>query len=172
MRGAIIAGMTPPASGARRARHAPIVFAGSVFAIIDDGDTQAEEYLEAEALIAAKAEELHGGLGCIVIVPVGAKPPPEAQRKAIDGVLTRLSSHLRGLVWVVEGRGFAAAAIRGVLIGLALYGRRPYPTQVSTSLDDGLGWLFTKLGASAEADAIQAAARRIVEARAEYRSAR
>jgi hypothetical protein len=155
-----------PPSGHRR--HAPIVFEGNVFAIIDDGRTLPEEYMAAERLILDKTAEVPGGLGCIVVVPAGAKPPPEAQRKAIDGVLTRLSSHLRGLVWVVEGRGFGAAAVRGVLIGLSLYGRRAYPTQVSSSLDDALGWLFTRLETPASPREISQAARRIAEARARY----
>jgi hypothetical protein len=164
--------MPPSVTTAKHRWQAPIVFTGSVFAIIDDGRAQPEEYLEAEALILAKAAELPGGLGCMVIVPAGAKPPPDAQRKAIDGVLTRLSSHLRGLAWVVEGRGFGGAAVRAVLIGLSLYGRRPYPTQVSSSVDDALGWLLTKLGTDADQDAVEAASRRIAEARAEYSESR
>ena len=144
------------------------MFADDVFAIVDDGNALPEEYLEAERLIHEKTAKHPGGLGCIVVVPAGSRLPPEAQRKAIEGVLTRLSSHLRGLGWVVEGRGFQAAAVRGVLMGLSLYGRRPYPTHVSTSVRDALGWLATKLANEAAAADIDRAAQEIARTRAEY----
>ena len=164
--------MTAPDSETRSKRHAPIVFTGNVFAVIDDGRALPEEYVAAEKLILAETLNYPGGLGCIVVIPAGAKPPPEAQRKAIDGVLTRLSSQLRGLAWVVEGAGFGAAAVRGVLIGLSLYGRRSYPTHVCTSVHDALGWLATRLGTSSDTKTIDRAADRIATTRAEYRALR
>jgi hypothetical protein len=96
--------MTAPDSETRAKRHAPIVFTGNVFAVIDDGRALPEEYVAAEKLILAETLSYPGGLGCIVVIPAGAKPPPEAQRKAIDGVLTRLSTHPREAAQV-GGRG-------------------------------------------------------------------
>ncbi len=157
-----------PDSGPRLKRHAPIVFTGDVFAIIDDGRATPAEYEEAERIIHVEGQKHAGGLGCVVIVPAGAKPPPEAQRNAIEGALTRVAKYVRGLVWVVEGRGFQAAAVRGVLIGLSLYGRRPYPTHVSTQLHDALGWLATKLARDMDAAEMERAVQKIARTRAEY----
>ena len=157
--------MPAPASASRLKRHSPIVFAGNIFAVIDDGRALAEEYVEAERLVLEAAARHPGGLGCLVIVPAGTRPPDEAHRKMVEGVLRRLSSHLAGLVWVVEGQGFQAAAVRGVLIG---YGRRAYPTQVSTSIHEGLSWLLSRLKTSATIVDVVAVAKTIAETRAAY----
>ncbi len=157
-----------PASGTRLSSRTPVVFTQNVFAVIDDGRAHLEDYLVAEQRIREVATKYPSGVGCIVVIPAGAKPPPEPQRRAIEGVLTRLSGDLRGLVWVVEGGGFQAAAVRGVLMGLALYGRRLYPTRVCTSVPEALGWLASKLDTEPHRLDIERAAQKIKETRATY----
>lgn len=148
--------------------HAPVVFVDDVFAIIDDGETHEAEYLELGRRVEAHAENHPRGLGCVVVIPAGTKPPEEAQRKVIDATLTRLAPKLRALVWVVEERGFYAAITRSILVGLSLYGRRPYPTQVSSSLTDALHWLSTKLRSATVTRDAGLVADKIRHARAEY----
>ena len=157
---------TSPASGERAKWHVPLVFEGDVFALVDDGEITVDEYLEMERLIIAHGALHRDGLGCIVVIPAGTKPPSEAQRVAIAGMLTRARAHLNALVWVVEARGFEGAAVRGILLGLSLFGKRPYPTQVSTQIHDALGWLATRRsGTTVDIDALAAT---IARTRASY----
>ena len=86
------------------------------------------------------------GLGCIVVLPENAKPPPEETRRTIDALLANLNTDLKCLSWVVEGRGFAGAACRGTLTGLSLIRHRPYPTCVESKLEVALGWALSKVG--------------------------
>jgi hypothetical protein len=142
-----------------------------VFTVVDDGRGQPEDYIEAERLVSEQARAWPEGLGCVVVVPAGAHPLAEETRKAIDGVLTRLSSRLKALVWVVEGTGFKAAATRAVVMGLALYGKRAYPTQVSSSIADGLAWLLPRVprdGRQRKNDASIEIAETIARVRAEW----
>lgn len=142
--------MTSPAHqspGPTRASVARVITCQDVLAIIDDGNGRPEDYIDAEKVVIQQAKQWPEGLGVVVVVPAGARRPPEDTRKAIDGVLTRLSAKLKALVWVVEGSGFKAAATRGVIMGLSLYGKRAYPTHVASSLTDGLSWLLPMLPA-------------------------
>jgi hypothetical protein len=118
-------------------RYAPIVLARNVLAIVDDGCMSPDDYAELERHLVPHP----AGYGGVVIIPEGAKPPSEPQRKAIGAMLIHFSRHLRALVWVVEARGFQGAATRCVLTGLSLCARRPYRTHVTASVTDGLGWL-------------------------------
>jgi hypothetical protein len=156
-----------PASGERAKWRVPLVFEGDVFALVDDGQITAAEYMELEQLLVARGAAHSGGLGCVVVIPAGTKPPSEAQRVAIASMLTRAAPFLTGLAWVVEGRGFEGAAVRGILLGLSLFGRRPYPTHVGTELRDALGWLATRRAMGSGSD-LERTAQRIAEARALY----
>jgi len=81
-----------------------------------------------------------------VIIPENAKPPPDETRKAIDKVLADLGTDLKCLVWVVEGKGFASAAVRGALTGLSMIRRRPYATSVESRIDGALSWTLSRVG--------------------------
>jgi hypothetical protein len=145
----------------------PAVFHGRMFAVIDDGTASADDYRAIERLVAERATRL-GKLGCIAVIPQGPKIPSEDQRRVIDGTLSRLAPHLAGLAWVVEERGFQGAAVRGVLTALSLYGGRPYPTHVSSTVEGALGWLGGKL--APEGVDVPASSLRISRARAAYGS--
>jgi hypothetical protein len=131
-----------------------------LFVIIDDGHVPIREYERVEPLVRTQAKSCPNGLGCLVIIPDKASPPPSAVRSHLEGMLGRLP--IRGLGYLVEGTGFKAATVRGVLIGLGIFQRSKYPSKVFTALDVGLGWLLP--GAS-KAD-VRAARKAISECRA------
>lgn len=64
----------------------------------------------------------------------------EAQRQAKMG-----HDLLMGLAFVVEGTGFQAATTRGVIAGVLLAVRSPYPTKVFASVDDARPWIRDRL---------------------------
>lgn len=91
-----------------------------------------------------------GKLGCIVVIPSNARPPPEATKREINEVLSRLESRLGGLSWAVEASGFRGAFVRGVLTGVQLFRRRTYPLHVASSVGEAVGWTMERLGHAVE----------------------
>jgi hypothetical protein len=127
--------------------HPRVIQWRNLFVFVDDGTIGPSEYVIPARMVHAQAERYtEHGLGCIVIIPEHSRPPPDATRKAIDKVLSDLGADLKCLVWVVEGRGFASAAVRGALTGLSMLRRRPYATNVEARLDSGLLWTLARVG--------------------------
>jgi hypothetical protein len=117
-----------------------------LFIIIDDGSVPVSEYQRIEAIVTTQAKSNPGGLGCLVIIPQGAQPPPAEVRRYLDGMLDRLP--MNSLAYLVEGSGFRAAAVRAALVGMRVFQRRSYSTKVSPSLDEAVKWLLQSLGGS------------------------
>lgn len=127
--------------------HPRVIQWRNLFVFVDDGTIDPEEYAIPVKMVHAQAKRYPTeGLGCIVILPENAKPPPEESRKAIDKLLADLGTDLKCLVWVVEGKGFASAAVRGALTGLNMLRRRPYATSVEARLDSALLWTLARAG--------------------------
>jgi hypothetical protein len=124
---------------------APVSLWRDLFVLVDKGDTKVSDYPILEKMVLEQSEEHPGGLGCLVIIPANASPPPDDVRAAIKGVLTRLAPKLRCLCWVVEGSGFRAAAVRATLTGLRMFSRPPYPTNVASSMSQALTWVMAHL---------------------------
>lgn len=139
--------------------HPRVIQWRNLFVIVDDGTIDPSEYTVPARMIHAQAKEYAPrGLACVVIIPEHSKPPPEATRKAIDEVLANLGADLKCLAWVVEGRGFASAAVRGALTGLSMIRRRPYPTNVESNLESALAWTLSRVGhPSVDIEAAEAA---------------
>ncbi len=135
-----------------------------LFVIIDDGKLPVDEYARIETIVKTQAQKNAGGLGCLVIIPEGAQPPPAEVRRYLDGMLDRLP--MRCLAYLVEGSGFRAAAARAALVGMRVFQRRRYSTKVSSSLDEAIKWTLAQLGGddARKAD-LPTATRAIVEAR-------
>lgn len=130
--------LTPPSP-------VPVVMWRDIFALVDRGRTNVSDYPVLEAMVREQAERYPRGLGCLVIIPASAKPPPDDVRRAINGVLTRLEPLLNCLCWQVEGTGFRAAAVRAALAGLRIVHRPPYPTLVASDMSEALRWMFPYL---------------------------
>ena len=105
-----------------------------LFVIVDDGTIELERYTAIEAALEAHAKQCPQGMSCLVILPPGAKPPPDDVKKSVKDVLTRLASSLSCLAYVIEGTGFKAAAARASLVSMKIFASRPYPIFVETSL--------------------------------------
>jgi hypothetical protein len=140
---------------------ASIVQWQDLFVVVDDGHVSIQEYDRLEPLVRVQAKSCPNGLGCLVIIPVKADAPPAAARQHLAAMLRRLP--IRALGYLVEGTGFKAASVRAVLIGLGIFQRDRYSSQVFTTVDSALGWLLA--GAKGPAD-VRAASRAIAESRA------
>lgn len=127
--------------------HPRVIQWRNLFVFVDDGSIGPAEYVVPARMVHAQAAQHQStGLGCIVIIPENAKPPPDETRKAIDKVLADLGADLKCLAWVVEGKGFASAAVRGALTGLSMIRRRPYATSVESRIEGALSWTLSRVG--------------------------
>jgi hypothetical protein len=121
----------------------------NVFVLVDNGKVSASEYGTLKQRIIAQAAGFKEGVGGLIIIPRNATPPPEDVRNAINDALRGLADALRCVCWVVEGSGFQAAMVRGVLNGIRLFSRNHYPTFITGNLDEALSWLLPQLGVGA-----------------------
>jgi hypothetical protein len=87
-----------------------------------------------------------GGLGMITIVePDSELPSPEA-RSALAKLLHDAGTYnVKRSAVAQEGEGFRAAAVRGVVTGLSLLAKHPYPHQLFTNVETALAWLVAGL---------------------------
>jgi hypothetical protein len=123
----------------------PVIIWRDLFVLVDKGSAKVSDYPILERMVLDQSTRYPEGLGCIVIIPATASPPPDDVRQAIKDVLTRLAPKLRCLCWVVEGSGFRAAAVRGALTGLRMFSRPPYPTNVAGSMGAGISWALPQV---------------------------
>ncbi len=104
----------------------------------------------------------------MVVIPAGAKPPLDTHRKAVSAALAGVAPHVPGLAWVVEAQGFEGAAVRGILIGLALIARRTFRPTSRLSPRGPLRWLVPRVGASGSSAYVERVAEAMAQARATH----
>jgi hypothetical protein len=123
----------------------PVIIWRDLFVVVDKGNAKASDYAILERMVIDQSAKYPAGLGCLVIIPATASPPPADVRDAIKGTLHRLAPRMRGLCWVVEGTGFRAAMVRGVLTGLQALSRDPYPTCIERDMSSALIWVLARV---------------------------
>jgi hypothetical protein len=114
-----------------------------IFVVIDDGGGIPSDYLAIERKIIEQGVRFKEGIGCLAIIPVNARPPPQATRKAMTAAIE--GAPLRCFCWFVEGSGFQAATVRAVITGLRLVSRPSYPTHVASDLEEAIRWILCAL---------------------------
>jgi hypothetical protein len=69
-------------------------------------------------------------------------PPPDSEVRAVmTDAVHKLRSRMGALANVVEGSGFRAAAMRGVLVGMVLLVRPPHPQVVCVTVEEAAAFL-------------------------------
>jgi hypothetical protein len=106
-----------------------------LFVVVDDGAIPIADYDPIEAAMKEQAAAFPAGVACLVILPPGAKPPPDATKARVKSLLTGLGSKLTCLAYLIEGTGFKAVAARAALVGMKVFMSRPYPIYVETSMN-------------------------------------
>jgi hypothetical protein len=96
-------------------------------------------------LIGEEARKCARGVRLMIAINADAPPPGEEAREHIKRVYPEVSRHLRGLVLVVEGQGFAAAAKRSVAAIIYLTLRLHCPSKVVGSVMEGAIWLMREI---------------------------
>jgi hypothetical protein len=109
-----------------------------LFALVDDGSIPLPRYDAIEAAMHEQARRCAGGIAFLIILPPGARPPPDEVQRSVRERLARLGATLKCLAYLVEGTGFKAVAARAALVGMKIFAPRPYPIYVETSMHNVL----------------------------------
>jgi hypothetical protein len=86
-----------------------------------------------------------GGVAVLVVIEAGTPPPDAMTRDLITDAMRVDAARNRGIAYVLEGTGFASAAMRGVITGTLLVVRPPYPTRVFATIEGSAPWIVSKL---------------------------
>lgn len=116
-----------------------------LFAIVDDGTIPLARYESFELAMQEQIRQFPAGIAFLVILPAGARPPPDDVQRSVKERLTRLGPSLSCLAYLIEGTGFKAVAARAALISMKIFSSRPYPIYVETSMHDVLAKMLPHL---------------------------
>lgn len=98
---------------------------------------QANEEMARQAGLAMRGIAKERGRIYVLSVLGAETPPPETHvRNMIASTFDELEPHIAAVANVIEGQGFRAAALRGVLIGMGMMMRRSRPEKVSATVED------------------------------------
>lgn len=118
-------------------------------AIVFSSEEPDSTYMERNALAMTRLSRNYAaGLGALVMIPESARPPSEASRDALRAGYNAIKRHMRGLVLVIEGEGFAASAKRSVATLLGLVAPLPFPMKVAGGLEEAADQLIKMLRAA------------------------
>ncbi len=81
-----------------------------------------------------------GGMLLLSIVEPDAPMPPPEVRSAMASFLAGLAGQVVASAVVYEGGGFRAAAVRGVVTGLSLVNKLPYPHKIFSTVNAAVNW--------------------------------
>lgn len=87
-----------------------------------------------------------GEAAILCIIEPTSEPPPQALREAASMLLNQLAPKLRCVAYVIEGNGFRAATIRGVLSSIELVRRSAYAARYFATVATAAAWVGVQTG--------------------------
>ncbi len=117
-----------------------------LFAIWLKGLSTVANQREAEQQAQRCMDQWPRGIGLMVIIDETTPPLSNEVRRELDAIYRRLSPGLRGVCYVILGRGINMAIARGTLTATNWITRRAYPTSTTSDLKKGATWLHYTLG--------------------------
>ncbi len=100
------------------------------------------KYLAAWAAATDRLVASEGPLiSVITIIDSDVRAPSEPSKAAIRATIGRHRQNIHAFAYVVEGHGFAAAAMRSALSLISLAARYPFPQKVFASIEDAAPWV-------------------------------
>jgi hypothetical protein len=80
----------------------------------------------------------------LTIIDRQARAPDDAGKLAIRQTMLRHAAQIHAFAYVVEGEGFAAAAVRGALSIISLLARYSFPHKVFGRVEDAVPWMLSR----------------------------
>jgi hypothetical protein len=94
------------------------------------------------------AAEVETPILVLIIIDGRAPTPDEPSRKAIRHTIGKHKDQIGAFAYVIEGRGFAAAAMRSAVSLMSLAARYPFPQKVFANTTQAAEWLAHLQGGS------------------------
>jgi hypothetical protein len=125
--------------------HHSIALCGNVV-LTYSSDMPNPSYLEAwtqatDRLMARGTERI----AVVTVIDSRARPPNDDSKKLIRSTIERHKDHIEAFAYVVEGRGFGAAAMRSALSLINLAARYPFRQKVFSNIEEGAQWLCANI---------------------------
>lgn len=92
-----------------------------------------------------KLESTEKSVALLTIIEPNAPPPSSDVRDAMAAMLAEFGRVIKYSAVAFEGSGFRAAVVRGVVTGLTLLARMPYPHKVFAGVDDAAQWMINNV---------------------------
>jgi hypothetical protein len=121
-----------------------------VFILIWRHDTTLEGLKALDKAMREHETRCPEGSGLLTIIEQGAPMPSSEVRTAMARFLTELARFIKISAVAFEGAGFRAAAVRGVVTGLTMLARQPYPHKVFATMPEAAQWLGRSLRETAK----------------------
>ncbi len=86
-----------------------------------------------------------GRVACLTVIEAKAELPSKDARIAVANLLRFNAESIVCSLNVMEGEGFRAAAVRGVVTGISLVARQPFPHRTSASVALAASWVATSM---------------------------
>jgi hypothetical protein len=123
-----------------------------VFIVIWRHDTTMEGVRDLDRQLIAHEASCPQGCALLTIIEQGAPMPSSDVRTALARFMTAGARVIKSSAVAFEGAGFRAAAVRGVVTGLTMLARQPYPHKVFATMVDAAQWLSGSLKQTAGID--------------------
>lgn len=123
-----------------------IAVAGAYIVAYSKQPPDAKYFASWHSIVSRVVAQQPGKLSILVIIDSGSRSPDESQRKLIASATQRYAQSIERFAYVVEGRGFAAAALRSAISLISLATRTPYRQKVFAAVEDAAVWLARAAG--------------------------
>jgi hypothetical protein len=131
-------------------QHHSVSLCGPVI-VTFSSDAPNPRYLLAWDQATAKlAARVTGPIFVLTIIDGVTPTPDEPSRKAIRHTIVRHQDRIGAFAYVVEGRGFGAAAIRSAVSLMSLAARYPFSQKVFSNVTEASHWLARAQGAGSD----------------------
>ena len=142
--------VSPESSQARRngplyrdAEHVIAVHANAI--LVYSSNAPNPRFLEAWArTVDELVERGDTPLLVLTIIDRRAHAPDDASKQAIRDTVLRHAASIQAFAYVVEGEGFAAAAVRSALALISLLARYRFPQKVFGRVDEAVAWMLSR----------------------------
>ena len=123
------------------AEHHCIAIAGSCVVTYSTQPPNEKYFSAWNAAVVQVSSQQSSKISVVTIIDSNARIPDESERALIRGAMKRYAPSIQRFGYVIEGRGFAAAAMRSAISLTSLAARTPYRQKVFATVEEAGVWL-------------------------------
>lgn len=96
---------------------------------------------EFRALVQGMQKRHPEGFGLLHVIDHQSPPAPMEVRRQLVDCQDQVASQLLGAVAAIASPGLAGAMLRGVMTGMIMLARKPYPRRITGTVPEAYAWL-------------------------------